>query len=924
MSHIDLFNKSKNYAKILFKARTPVQAGELNEMQSIMSAQVSRFGDHIYKPSSRISNARASIVNQFLLTFDANALVNTFLEGTVLTGNTSGQKARFSFNENDTTLIFTYEGTNLTDAIGFQPGEDISAYKTDGSLITTLSTSNQVDFAKKVEVFYIDEGVFYFDGYFLESPASSYVIHTPIHDGVIGFKIDVVEITPNEDPTLLDNNFLGASYQQEGADRLAYSFTLFVGSRADQAAFPKFISIVDIKDGLYNFTKSSTDYSKIGDMLATRTYEESGNYTVRGFKLELLEHKAASADDALGFELDGLESNYVAEVGPGIAYTKGYRYESSVNTNIIAEKARNTEKRSNMASVLPERASLIAVPVMTKSVWPGLVTDAAMQDEVILYDGVISTVTGLPTGSIIGKMVMIDAEPAGNVAVAPSPAPLVPSYKYYYSSLELNAGKNTSHIKSLFNSTATFAANLYFENGVPVFNNVNSTPLIWEIEDYAKSLRSIDNSAIGSIMIFGRKRYSTKLNSTGVGVIDIPAGETVFNNGRHICTLHTAGVSTAILPAVGTELQIAPSKITFNIGAAHSGKDIHIVVDNLTSNLTEKRKEIRTFEMIEATAPGVFIAGNLNFGDIISLKVELVDTTNALPTIDITSKFTWDNGVRDYAYIPGRITKIDGQVITATANQRIKVSGTYYHHIGNQGFFTVDSYVGAVYGEIPSYQSAVTKTTYNLRRCIDFRPLLVSGQTGDNFIPAPNKSVIYDAEIYLGRYDYIAVLPDNKITLIQGEPAREPIPKVFDESQMILYRLKLNPYVFSLSDIAVTKIDNRRYTMRDIARLDSRLTNVETYTSLNLLEKSMAEMSIKDVDGFDRFKNGFIADNFADFQAGDVRNVEFRAAISPKNRVLSPLKTLRSAKLILNEQLSSGFVMPNNMAMLPYSDQHRI
>ena len=45
--------------------------------------------------------------------------------------------------------------------------------------------------------------------------------------------------------------------------------------------------------------------------------------------------------------------------------------------------------------------------------------------------------------------------------------------------------------------------------------------------------------------------------------------------------------------------------------------------------------------------------------------------------------------------------------------------------------------------------------------------------------------------------------------------------------------------------------DNRRYTMRDIGKLDKRISNLEYYTSLNLLEKETASLVLKDDDGND-------------------------------------------------------------------------
>ena len=47
--------------------------------------------------------------------------------------------------------------------------------------------------------------------------------------------------------------------------------------------------------------------------------------------------------------------------------------------------------------------------------------------------------------------------------------------------------------------------------------------------------------------------------------------------------------------------------------------------------------------------------------------------------------------------------------------------------------------------------------------------------------------------------------------------------------------------------------------MKDIAKLDGRISNIEFYTSLSLLETDTNSLTIKDpTTGLDRFKSGFL------------------------------------------------------------------
>ena len=73
--------------------------------------------------------------------------------------------------------------------------------------------------------------------------------------------------------------------------------------------------------------------------------------------------------------------------------------------------------------------------------------------------------------------------------------------------------------------------------------------------------------------------------------------------------------------------------------------------------------------------------------------------------------------------------------------------------------------------------------------------------------------------------------------------------------------------------------DNRRYTMRDIGKLERRIENVEYYTQLSLLETAAENLQIQDAEGFDRFKNGFIVDNFTGHDVGDTTSDDYKIAM---------------------------------------------
>ena len=51
--------------------------------------------------------------------------------------------------------------------------------------------------------------------------------------------------------------------------------------------------------------------------------------------------------------------------------------------------------------------------------------------------------------------------------------------------------------------------------------------------------------------------------------------------------------------------------------------------------------------------------------------------------------------------------------------------------------------------------------------------------------------------------------------------------------------------------------------MSDIAKLETRISNLEYYTSLNALEQDATSQFIPDANGNNRFKSGIFVDNFS-------------------------------------------------------------
>ena len=106
-------------------------------------------------------------------------------------------------------------------------------------------------------------------------------------------------------------------------------------------------------------------------------------------------------------------------------------------------------------------------------------------------------------------------------------------------------------------------------------------------------------------------------------------------------------------------------------------------------------------------------------------------TAATVSDTDVTDRFELDTGQRDTYYDIARLTLKPGK---ANPTGRLLINFDYFEH-GAGNFFSVDSYSGFDYKNIPAYTSDVTGEIFALRYCLDFRPSV------DNASPITSGSV---------------------------------------------------------------------------------------------------------------------------------------------------------------------------------------
>ena len=166
---------------------------------------------------------------------------------------------------------------------------------------------------------------------------------------------------------------------------------------------------------------------------------------------------------------------------------------------------------------------------------------------------------------------------------------------------------------------------------------------------------------------------------------------------------------------------------------------------------------------------------------------------------------------------------------------------------------------------------------------------------------------------------------DGDFKVISGTPAENPDPPKPIENAMKIAEFTFPAYMLDIDDAKTTKEDNRRYTMRDIGKLEQRLENVEYYTALNLLEAEAQSLEIQDSNGLNRFKSGFLVDNFKGHSTGDVLHPDYRNSMDMELGELRPKYKMKGITLLEEnttdaQRTADNYQKTGDMITLPYTD----
>jgi hypothetical protein len=334
--YYDDLDEDKKFLRLLYKPGYAVQARELTQAQSLIQKQIERFGNHIFKNGSVVTGGQvflqdATYINLAPQYASTDIKITDFTDKIITSSDVNNSKRGQILKEIDATtstphtlLISQIYGANFTS------GEEILTVEEGGPAFAfhaNIASSG----VGTGQVFSVNSGVYYYEGFFVKVDAQTIatsVYNNNTANARIGFEVVESIVESVNDTSLLDPAQGASNFQAPGSDRFKIELKLGIRS-LDSTDLTKFIELAQVKEGILQKINRIPIYAELEETLARRTYDESGDYVVNPFLIDLKTNSANSAN------LDIIMSH-------GKAYVKGYEFTAIAPTKITIPKPRDT------------------------------------------------------------------------------------------------------------------------------------------------------------------------------------------------------------------------------------------------------------------------------------------------------------------------------------------------------------------------------------------------------------------------------------------------------------------------------------------------------------------------------------------------------------------------------------------------------
>ena len=911
----------KNYLRILFQPGRTVQARELNQAQSILQAQLDRLGSSLFKPNSPIIGGEAAFDNtlSFIdVTFETNNDSNDFAK--LLTDPTG-----VSVSSDDVITATLVKGEllrELTYRLYIQyrqaddPSKEVNVITTGGvtiedaleNTINATVTNN----GKAISAS-LPNGIFFAKGC-LASTTEQFVCRAlevdELFDGFAVLKIEEKQITSGADSTLFDNANGLPNFAAPGADRYQINLTLELVENFEDN--DNYVVLLKIKDNQVIIVENAIDNSgtTLEKILAQRTFEESGSYVVDNFNLEIQEVLNSSSyrgrfknsAEANNLSQSDADKKYAATISPSIAYVRGKRVDLQSPLTLLGDKARVSA--GDLRSGVLENGSTVAslgnyVEGELRNIADspeGGYGSGITREGLPFFDNYSRTYNLLDSGdAVIGTCKILSIEFITGA-----------KHRLFLHAISLNAEKKFDEVESIKGVDVEFYGALDFsvesKNGVKLHDTqIDSLlfPLPYQAVRKFNSIQVNERVNLAADMPVGTSSEVT-FDLTGVTFDKSPSSVIVYNDTQDEVLLPTA---FSVVSNTDTD------SLTLKIPSAADG-DVIGIIATVANDLTALGIKTETTETLTLTDSPLPVVGDV---------IELPGVFHLISVEDDNYELVTD-GQTSTQY---ELAKV--RCLKAPASESEHEITIKHWKFSGGNYYTVNSYRNSSGGQsdledIPLYQG---------KRLGDFFDTRPYPDTTDILVLDPYSPITGKIDYFLPRIDSVTILQNGEFSIEKGTPSLKPIPSNNSANGLVLFDLDVPAYTYKATDIIVKKFNHRRYTMRDIGKIDARVSNLEYYATLTLLEKSATDKSIFDDDGTSRFKNGLVVDGFRSFTIGDVLSDDFVCHLERGRGHLYPTFDAYSIPLELtstngididadSEFTNSG--LHNDVLTLPYNE----
>ena len=895
----DDYADSDNYHRILFNSGRPLQARELTQMQTILHSEIARFARNIFLEGATVNPGGVTLNTRYeflKLDTSANPLPSDpqSLVGKTLTVKTPNPAIKVkviqvveadAVSGDPATLYIQYTDTSAGTA-GAEPIRIPNGATLENATITDLKAA-AIDATGRATVLSVAAGDYFTQSYFVYAGNQTIFLdkYSSTPTAEVGFKVIQDVVTVDDNANLYDNQGAVPNQASPGADR--FRIRLVLTSRDLIDSDENFVYLAKIVNGvIVNTADGKSDYNKINELLAQRTQEESGDYVVKDFRAKF---------DAI----EGNDSNLTLDITNGVAYVNGYRLEVPA-TKLTVPKARD--------SVLVENETVVA----QYGNW--------------IY-GTANDNKGLPNIESFAQVTLKNATGWTGVSIGTARVRYIEEdgaqLRFYLFDIVMNSTRSFRDTRSFGTSTSDYV-NVTLTDGIAQLSNTNNNTLLWPL---GKTRPISDGVAVDAVTVQRRKTITTGSGVT-TATLTADTGYSFVNLTNWIISPVDASVDSA------SGVSISGGGASANFTGLTQSTSYEVITLETYGSPVSRQKALQSDQSFtkhfpdSADSDGTGLKWlDFDVADIYKLKSVKREDSDG---IDLSAYFDFDNGQRDNFYDTGRLVIKPGFSLPS-GNVFVKYDN-FSHQSGQ--FFSVNSYNGIIdYDEIPSYKKTNGEVV-SLRDVLDFRSVKTSGDNFGatiNYIPGPTTGITSDIEYYLPRRDKLVIVNEGNevnrvrtaaVKLIQGTSSVTPQYPSVPAGALPIYDIELNPYTLHDSDVTTSIISNKRFTMKDISRLEKRIDDLVELTTLSLLETSTSILDVLDSNGLNRTKAGFIADNFTNYQFTDIENAEFRAAIDQRENTLTPSFAVKNTRLFFDsaDGSNSNVIRSGDILTLDYSD----